>query len=100
MQRGIIALCRPGFEAECARDLERIGTHAGARITCDLLAASAFVVGSDPSADPARWQRALQTAPPWFARSIFLGDGPHALPRSDRLNPLLAIASHHNPPFA
>jgi 23S rRNA (cytidine2498-2'-O)-methyltransferase len=37
--------------------------------------------------------------PPWFARSIFVGDGPHGLSERDRITPLLALARAHEPPF-
>ena len=100
MQRSVIAHCRPGFEAECASDLLRLAARAGTRIACEALAGSAFVVAPVEPFDAPRWQYALKTAPPWFARSIFVGDGPHALTTRDRVTPVLAIAGRHEPPFA
>ena len=100
MPRSIVAHCRPGFEAECACDLERIARHAGLQVACRGVPGSAFVVGSCAAFDAARWQSALSIAPPWFARSIFVGDGPEQLPRRDRLTPLLAIARDRQPPFS
>jgi len=67
---------------------------------CDAVAGSAFVVGTGEPFTGPRWQSALKAAPPWFARSIFVGDGPHALTPRDRVTPLLAIAERHEPPFA
>lgn len=67
---------------------------------CGPIVGNAFVIGSGEAFDAPRWQSALQAAPPWFARSIFVGDGPHALTPRDRVTPLLAIAVSHEPPFA
>jgi 23S rRNA (cytidine2498-2'-O)-methyltransferase len=96
----LVAHCRPGFEAECAFDLERIAHRAGFEIACRVVPGSAFVAGRAPGCDAAPWQRALSSEPPWFARSIFVGDGPEPLPQRDRLTPLLALAREHRPPFA
>jgi 23S rRNA (cytidine2498-2'-O)-methyltransferase len=96
--RSIVAHCRPGFEAECASGLERIATQAGSELACRVVPGSAFVVATCAAFDAAQWRSALALAPPWFARSIFVGDGPHPLPRRDRLTPLLALARGHRPP--
>jgi 23S rRNA (cytidine2498-2'-O)-methyltransferase len=98
--RSIVAHCRPGFEAECACDLVRIATRARTVVRCEPLAGNAFVVASCGAFDAARWQSALRAAPAWFARSIFVGDGPHRFPARDRLTPLLTLARSHGPPFA
>jgi 23S rRNA (cytidine2498-2'-O)-methyltransferase len=100
VQRSIVAHCRPGFERECAADLERIATHAGFELACRIAPGSAFVVGHCAAFEAARWQAALTLAPPWFARSIFVGDGPHRLSGHDRITPLLAFARGHGPPFS
>lgn len=100
MQRSIVAHTRPGFEAECARDLLRIGAHAGMEVACAGLPGSAFVTGSGEPFDSTRWQRAQQAVPPWFTRSIFVGNGPHRLPERDRITPLLELARDHQPPFS
>ncbi len=99
MPRSIVAHCRPGFEAECACDLFRIATRAKTVVHCEALAGNAFVVASCGAFDAARWQSALQAAPAWFARSIFVGNGPHRFSSRDRLTPLLALLRHHQPPF-
>jgi len=78
----------------------RIGAYVGMAVTCAPLSGSALVVGTGEAFDSTRWQRGLQAAPPWFARSIFAGDGPHPLPRRDRITPLLALAREHQPPFS
>lgn len=78
----------------------RLAARAGTRIACEALAGSAVVVGPVESFDARRWESALKTAPPWFARSIFVGGGPHALTPRDRVTPLLALAAGHEPPFA
>jgi 23S rRNA (cytidine2498-2'-O)-methyltransferase len=41
----------------------------------------------------------LSRRPPWFARSIFAGAGPHALTERDRIKPLLDVARSLDPPF-
>jgi 23S rRNA (cytidine2498-2'-O)-methyltransferase len=58
-----------------------------------------LVIASCDAFHNARWQTALAANPPWFPRSIFVGDGPHELPERDRITPLLAIAAEHEPPF-
>lgn len=95
----IIAHCRPGFEAECAADLERVAARAGLQLDCDVARGRAFVVASTDELDRAGWERALACEPPWFARSIFVGDGPHALSRRDRISPLLVLAREHGSAF-
>lgn len=65
-----------------------------------MVAGSALVVASGKDLDAPRWQSALRAAPPWFARSVFVGDGMHALTQRDRITPLLAIAGRHEPPFS
>jgi 23S rRNA (cytidine2498-2'-O)-methyltransferase len=101
VKRSIVAHCRPGFEAECASDILRVAASAHTRVRCDLVRGSALIVGSlDDEFDAKRWQSAIGIEPPWFARSIFIGDGPHVLSRRDRIAPLLAIARLHEPPFS
>jgi 23S rRNA (cytidine2498-2'-O)-methyltransferase len=95
----VIAHCRPGFEAECAADLERVAARAGVRLDCDVATGAAFVVASAEKLHHAGWERALAREPPWFARSIFVGDGPHVFPTRDRITPLLAFAREHGSAF-
>ena len=99
MQRSIVAHCRSGFEAECVSDILRIATRARIELACDAVAGSALVNASCGALDNARWEHALAATPPWFARSLFVGSGPHALPERDRVTPLLTIATEHEPPF-
>ena len=99
VERSIVAHCRSGFEAECVSDILRIATGARTVVACDAVAGSALVIASCGTLDNARWQSALAATPSWFARSLFVGDGPHAFPERDRITPLLAIAVKHEPPF-
>lgn len=99
VERSIVAHCRSGFEAECISDILRIATRARTEVACDAAAGGALVIGACGALDDARWQSALAANPPWFARSTFVGDGPHTLPERDRITPLLAIATEHEPPF-
>jgi len=96
----VVALCRPGFEPECASDLARIAAVAGARIECTPVPRAAFVAASIAAFDEKRWRSALMRRPAWFARSIFAGDGPHALSERDRITPLVALVRAHRPAFS
>jgi 23S rRNA (cytidine2498-2'-O)-methyltransferase len=100
VKRSIVAHCRPGFEAECASDIRRIAAQARVSVACAAISGSAFVVGSGEGFDAARWESARGIVPPWFARSVFIGDGPHELSRRDRISSLLAIARRHEPPYS
>src|SRR5438067_787084 len=95
----ILGHCRLGFEAECAADLARIATRAGVRIDSTFVPGAAFVVAAAHGLIRARWESALACTPPWFARSVFIGDGPHVLSERDRITPLVALARAHEPPF-
>ena len=95
----LLAHCRPGFETECAADLARIALKAGVRIACSPHAGKAFVAASADGLDRERWDAEAARTPPWFARSVFVGDGPHALSERDRITPLLAVAREHGQPF-
>ena len=99
MERSIVAHCRSGFEAECVSDVRRIATRARIEVACDAVAGSALVIASCRGLDKARWHSALAAIPPWFARSMFVGNGLHAFSERDRITPLLAIAAEHEPPF-
>ncbi|MFO1325021.1 MAG: 23S rRNA (cytidine(2498)-2'-O)-methyltransferase RlmM [Burkholderiales bacterium] len=98
MRAGVlVAYCRAGFEAEAAVDLERIAAVARVPIAISTVARSAFVVARLDRGSPDAWLRAIRTAPPIFARSVFVGDGPIALVSAatgrgpaDRVTPLLA----------
>jgi 23S rRNA (cytidine2498-2'-O)-methyltransferase len=61
---------------------------------------SAYVCATTADADA--WHRALRARPPWFARSIFVGDGPLDLADAgrDRVTPIVqAIATRFAPPW-
>ena len=95
----VIAHCRPGFEAECAADLERTAAHAGVRLDCDVMTGAAYVVASGEKLHRAGWERAIAHERPWFARSTFVGNGPHVFPTRDRITPLLAFAREQGSAF-
>jgi 23S rRNA (cytidine2498-2'-O)-methyltransferase len=81
-------------------DLARIATRAGGRIAGAPSSGAAFVAASGDGCAANRCQSALAAVPAWFARSIFIGDGPHILSARDRITPLLALARDHGPPFS
>jgi 23S rRNA (cytidine2498-2'-O)-methyltransferase len=95
----LIAHCRAGFETECTRDLERIACRAGGNFTARADGARAFVAGTCSALDRRRWHDAMVADPPIFARSIFIGSGPHALGERDRVTPIVALARSLHPPF-
>ena len=95
----LIAHCRGGFEPECGADLARIAMRAGATLVPETVQGRAVVVASTAHFDPRRWAAALAADPAVFARSIFVGSGPHALSKRDRVAPLLASARAFGPPF-
>ena len=99
MLTSVVAFCRAGFEAEAARDLERIGAHAHATVAPDVVSGTGYVVGrtrDDHASWLARWSVAAVAAEPVFTRSVFFGTGPHRLDaarsrgRADRITPLVA----------
>jgi 23S rRNA (cytidine2498-2'-O)-methyltransferase len=89
----LVALCRAGFEPECARDLLSLvdATDAvpasEAPITPGIVA---LALRAWP--DPARMSEALACRPPIFAREVSLGTGPHPLGTRDRVAPIVAVA--------
>ncbi len=101
MPRSIVAHCRPGFEAECARDLERIATHAGLSSS----PGASFRAARSSSATAPRSRRRAGN-PRWPSRR------PGSRVRSssatdrigcraqDRITPLLALAREQEPPFS
>jgi 23S rRNA (cytidine2498-2'-O)-methyltransferase len=94
----VIAHCRSGFEAECAADIEGIAGRAHMPPAIDAPRGRAFVT-ADGVRDRVRWSRALAAQPPMFARSQFLGSGPHGLSARDRIAPIIAFAQRLAPPF-
>jgi 23S rRNA (cytidine2498-2'-O)-methyltransferase len=103
----LIAQCRAGFEVETAQDLARLGAAARVALTTQIRGGSGYVVadvGDDLA--PQRWWRALDAAPPMFARSVFVGSGPRRLVepgtrvRPDRVTPLLSAIDAVRAPAA
>jgi 23S rRNA (cytidine2498-2'-O)-methyltransferase len=87
-----VALCRPGFEPEAACDLR---SAAGAIDVASSRDSGFVTAGVD--APPGRFDAALASAPPVFARTVMLGRPAIELPRSstptvrpDRITPLAA----------
>jgi len=62
-----------------AADLAAIAAAAGTTLAIDAPRGRAFVVGRPAHWDRARWARGLESTPPVFVRSLFVGDGPHTL---------------------
>jgi 23S rRNA (cytidine2498-2'-O)-methyltransferase len=94
----VIAHCRAGFENECAGDIERVAALAGMPLGIDAPRDRGFVTASGIH-DHMRWSKSLAAQPPMFARSLFVGSGPHALRARDRIAPIIARARQLAPPF-
>lgn len=93
----LVAQCRAGFEPETAADLNRLASDARSEIDIDAPPARGFVVANVRGFEPRRWQRVLESGQPIFARTLFVGTGPHTLldatskrGRPDRIAPLTA----------
>jgi 23S rRNA (cytidine2498-2'-O)-methyltransferase len=89
----IVALCRAGFEHECAQDLLALAEAAKA----DSAASPRIVPGivALPLAKPpasARVSHALASRPPIFAREICFGAGPYTLGERDRITGIVNAA--------
>jgi 23S rRNA (cytidine2498-2'-O)-methyltransferase len=101
----IVAYCRSGFEPEAGADLRRAGARANDSVDISATPLAGFVAGTCAGADRAAWRRAFADAPPVFARSVFLGEGPFTIAgasdtRADRVTPLLrAITEACSPPW-
>jgi 23S rRNA (cytidine2498-2'-O)-methyltransferase len=96
----VVAHCRAGFEGECASDLRAIAQTARISIRIADTPRRAFVAAGIDGFVPRKWERALLDCPPIFARSVFVGSGPHRLPDRDRVTPLIALARTLDPPFS
>jgi len=97
-ERALIAHCRAGFEREATADLAAMAEAAGTTIAADAPEGRGFVVARTAYWHTARWPSVLQHSAPMFVRSLFVGDGPHALfdagdprTRPDRVAPLLTL---------
>jgi 23S rRNA (cytidine2498-2'-O)-methyltransferase len=89
----IVALCRAGFEPECAQDLAALADAAQAHgaASARLLPGVVMMPLARPLA-PARMTRAIASRPPVFAREISIGTAPLSLPERDRITPIVAAA--------
>jgi len=89
----IVALCRAGFEPECAQDLLALAAEARAtRAESPVCVPGLATLPLTQPLAPARLADALVRRPPIFAREICLGSGPHVLGERDRITPIVALA--------
>jgi len=88
--RAIVALCRAGFEPECARDLLALAEVAQADAAASPVRRPGVVLLplAKPLA-PARLSLSLARQPPIFAREICLGAAPFMLGERDRITPVV-----------
>jgi 23S rRNA (cytidine2498-2'-O)-methyltransferase len=89
----IVALCRAGFEPECALDLAALAESAQAHSVASARTLPGVVMLplARPFA-PARMTAAIAQRPPIFAREISLGTVPFQLSERDRITPIVAMA--------
>ena len=91
--RTIVALCRPGFEPECTRDLLALTEVAQATpATLPDPVPGVVALSLVQPLSPARLSDALMRRPPIFAREISLGAEPHSLGERDRITPIVNAA--------
>jgi 23S rRNA (cytidine2498-2'-O)-methyltransferase len=89
----IVALCRAGFEPECAQDLRALADAADAPRPAELVIQPGVVVlPLSRPLTPARMTDGLSRRPPVFAREVCLGTGPHPLGERDRITPIVDVA--------
>jgi 23S rRNA (cytidine2498-2'-O)-methyltransferase len=97
----IVALCRAGFEPECARDLQALSeaAHVDAAATPILAPGIVMLPLARLPAD-ARMSDAIVRRPPIFAREICLGTAPLTLGERDRITPIVhAVRANDIPSF-
>jgi len=89
----IVALCRAGFEPECALDLAALveAVQAPCAASARILPGVVMLPLSRPLA-PARMTQAIASRPPIFAREVSLGTIPLPLGERDRITPVVAAA--------
>jgi 23S rRNA (cytidine2498-2'-O)-methyltransferase len=89
----IVALCRAGFEPECALDMASLAEAAQAQCAASarMLPGVVMLALGRPLA-PARMTQAIASRRPIFTREISLGTGPHQLGDRDRITPIVAAA--------
>jgi len=95
----IVALCRAGFEPECARDLQALAevAHADAA-TSPAVAPGIVMLPLARLPAHARMSDALSRRPPIFAREICLGTAPFVLGERDRITPVVHAVSANGVP--
>jgi 23S rRNA (cytidine2498-2'-O)-methyltransferase len=85
-----VALCRAGFEPECARDLQALAEVAQADAAASPVCwPGVALLPLAESLAPARMSLSLAREPPIFAREICLGTGPLLLGERDRITPII-----------
>jgi 23S rRNA (cytidine2498-2'-O)-methyltransferase len=89
----IVALCRAGFEPECAQDLAALAAavQAHCAASAQMLPGVVMLPLARPLA-PARVTQAIASHPPIFAREISVGTDTLPLPERDRITPIVAAA--------
>ena len=89
----IVALCRAGFEPECARDLQSLIDAAKGVVAAEpVIVPGVVALPLSRSLAPARMSAALAARPPIFARELSVGVGPIQLGERDRITPIVAAA--------
>jgi len=89
----IVALCRAGFEPECARDLQSLIDAAKGVVAAEpAIVPGVVALPLSRSLAPARMSAALVARPPIFARELSVGAGPIPLGERDRITPIVAAA--------
>jgi 23S rRNA (cytidine2498-2'-O)-methyltransferase len=85
-----VALCRGGFEPECARDLQALAKVAQADAAASPVCRPGMVLlPLAESLAPARLSLSVARQPPIFAREICLGTGPLLVGERDRITPII-----------
>jgi len=108
----LVALSRAGFEREAAIDVVRAAAATGARAVAAPIPGAGYATAAADVLDVAAVRTHIATHPAIFARSVFVGSGPHPLlaagdapTRADRMPALLAAigtlaaAADHAPPW-
>ncbi|HVO87383.1 MAG TPA: 23S rRNA (cytidine(2498)-2'-O)-methyltransferase RlmM [Casimicrobiaceae bacterium] len=87
----LFAQCRAGFEEECARDLEALAEGTRVVVHTSFEPESGYALARHANGESLASllsSSALESAPPVFARTIFVGSGPHELLSADRTMPI------------
>jgi 23S rRNA (cytidine2498-2'-O)-methyltransferase len=89
----IVALCRAGFEPECAQDLAVLAQAATVPSAASAeLRPGIVILPLARPLSPARMTQAIASRPPVFAREISIGTAPLPLGERDRITPIAAAA--------